>query len=157
TLGPKRAKTTALIGLCVAGAIMLLALRRGDGWIMILFCLFGLECFRRFRDAGSPAGQPGPVRDAEEPVAPSGAPRLREAEEALADDRYDEAGTLAELVLTEDPPRRVRVAALSVIGWAHLLEGRADQAARVVKAIGRDGRPDPALVGAVLLAQGELA
>ena len=79
--------------------------------------------------------------------------QLREAEAALADDRYDEAGTMAELILREEPPKRIRAAALQILSWAHVLEDRPKEAARIIKAIERIGEPDPALVGTIMLAQ----
>jgi len=154
-LGPKRMRVTATISLIAGGSVVLLALSLKQLWIAFIFGLATLQSFQRFRAASAEAGprkskRPPPP---EETVDPAIMAQLRDAEDALADDRYDEAGTIAELVLTEEPPKRARAAALQILGWAHLLEGRPKEAARIIKAIERLGEPDPALVGAILLAE----
>jgi Zn-dependent protease len=157
-LGPKRAKLTATISVSVGGLITLLALSWGQIWIAFVFGLCTFQSYQRFRmaaEAGPRRPQPKPV-EPEVPISPEVQNNLAQARAALADDRFDQAGTLAELVLSESPPPKARVQALEVIAWAYLLEGRPDEAARAIKAIQRDGDPDVALVGAVLLAKDEL-
>jgi hypothetical protein len=99
--------------------------------------------------------KPAEPKPKEDPVPPELHAQLMAARAALEADRFDEAGTIAELVLTADPPPSARQDALHIVGWAHLLEDRPEQAARVVAAIERHGEVDLALVGAVLLARGD--
>ena len=153
-LGPRRAKITATLSL-VAGILVVIVCvtREPPMWfIAFIFGMCTVQSYQRFRmasDAQSHA-KPKKKKKPEEPVAPEIAEQLLLAKDALADDRYDEAGSLAEKIIEAKPPRAVRVEALDVLGWAHLLEGRAEEAARVVAAIQRDGEADPALAGSVL-------
>lgn len=157
-LGPKRTKLTAYISITFGVAVALFGLYY-DMWVLaIIFGLAAVTTFQRFRTENASAPRPSPARPAvrEEPIAPDITAKLNEARAALDDDRYDEAGTLAELVLAGSPPKKAKVAALEIIAWAHLLEDRPDEAARAIKAIQREGEPDLALVGSVLLAKKEL-
>ncbi len=155
-LGPKRIRITAIVSLVAGGLVTLFCLTTKQLWIAFIFGLATLQSFQRFRAAQAEPGRAKakPRRPPEEAVDPAIVAQIREAEEALADDRYDEAGTIAELVLSEEPPKRARLAALEILCWAHLLEDRPQEAARIIKAIERLGQPDLALVGAVLLAEG---
>lgn len=156
-LGPKRLRTTAIVALIAGSAVVLYAVSIQWWWLAFIFGLATAQSFQRFRAAAAPAQRSSaPPREREESIDPSVAARLAEARAALDDERFDEAGTIAELVLSSNPPKSARVAALSVIVWAHLLEGRASEAARVLGALRREGEPDAALVAAILMAQDEL-
>jgi len=156
-LGPKRERTALAISFVVAVGVCIWAVSVSWWFVVVIFGLCAYQTYQRYRALSpAPAGKPRPVAPpAEATLQPEVAERLRQAEEALANDRYDEAGTIAELLLTDNPPARVRVQALHVIGWAHLLEDRPDEALRVVKAIKRDGKPDPALLGTALMKKGD--
>lgn len=157
SLGPRRARLTATISVGAGGLVTLLALSQGQLWIAFVFGLCTFQSYQRFRmaaEAEAPRRVSKPV-EPEEPIAPELAQMIAKARAALADDRYDEAGTLAELIIADKPPKRARLDALTVLAWAHLLKGRAEEAGRVVKAIARDREPDPALVGAVLFQQNQ--
>jgi Zn-dependent protease len=154
-LGPTRSRITATLSLIAGSTVALYCLSTKQLWIAFIFGLATLQSFQRYRAATKERGQPkgkAPAK-AEETLEPAIVAKLQEAKEALADDRCDEAGTLAELVLSEEPPKRARLAALQILGWAHLLENRPKEAARIVKAIERIGEPDLALVGAIMLAE----
>jgi hypothetical protein len=123
---------------------------------MVLIGAATFYTVNRYRAEAAPAPVARPKPEPEEDVAPEVVAQLRDAESALADERHEQAVTLADLVLSANPPKRTRMAALTVIGWAELLEGNPDRAARAIRAIQRDGEPDPALMGAVLMAQERL-
>ncbi|MBW2454665.1 MAG: site-2 protease family protein [Deltaproteobacteria bacterium] len=155
-LGPKRTRITAILSLVAGASVTVFCLTTKQLWIAFIFGLATMQSFQRFRAAQA---EPGRAKDKprtppEDAVDPAIVAQIREAEAALADDRYDEAGTIAELVLNEEPPKRVRMAALEILGWAHLLEDRPKEAGRIIKALERLGEPDLALVGAVMIAEG---
>ncbi len=154
-LGPTRTRITATLSLIAGSSVALYCLSTKQLWIAFIFGLATLQSFQRYRAATQERGQAkgkAPEKP-EEVLDPAIVAQLKEAKEALDDDRYDEAGTLAELVLSEEPPKRARLAALQILGWAHLLEDRPQEAARIIKAIERDGQPDLAMVGAIMLAE----
>ncbi len=158
TLGPRRKRLTIIISVTAGALVTLFALWLRQPWIAFVFGLCTFQSYQRFRAASEagPQPAPAPASKPQEPVDPEIASALRDAQSALADGRYDEAGTLAELVLAKSPPTGPRVAALEIVAWAHVLEGRPDEAARAIKAVQRDGDPDLALVGSVLLAKDQL-
>lgn len=157
-LGPRRMRLTVIISVCAGALVTLLALLSEYLYAAILFGMFTFQSYQRFRMQAETTPKPPPKKPTapDEPVPAEVMAKLQEAKDALVEDRYDEAGTLAELVLSQSPPVKARIEALETIAWAHLLEGRADEAARAIKAIQRDGDPDVALVGSVLLAKDEL-
>jgi Zn-dependent protease len=157
-LGPQRVRTTAVVSLLVGGSVALYFFAERDWWIGFIFAMSALQSFQRFQASTAP--QPvdrtrPPSTPPAEPVPPETAHQLERARRALTDDRYEEAGTLAELVLARSPPLGARLEALDLLAWAALLDGRPKEAARVIGAIERDGTPDPALIGSVLHALGE--
>jgi hypothetical protein len=124
--------------------------------------MLSFQSFQRFQadgttrpDATAPLAadaEPAAPVDAE-PITPQVMASLGAAKRALEAGRYDEAGGMAEALLQEEPPPPVKLDALHIVGWAHLLEDRPEQSARVVAAINRFAMADPALEGAVLFAQ----
>ncbi|MCA9625870.1 MAG: site-2 protease family protein, partial [Myxococcales bacterium] len=164
-LGPKRIKATAAISITIAVTLAVLALRTsffgfGGPWTAMIFGLAAFQSYRRYQAAADAVSHARPAPKApkpdEAPMSPAHQSQLARAKEALADDRYDEAATLAELVLSEQPVRAARIEALHVVGWAHLLQGRVEQAERVLKAIHRETEPDLAFLGALLFHREEL-
>jgi Zn-dependent protease len=170
-LGPERTRAATITSLAVAAVAGAWFLYRRDWWPVVIIGLCAVQTYQRFQmtaaamrraDPGRPVSTP-PPRESDGPAALDAETRaeLARAKRALEDDRYDEAGTLAELVLARRPPPAARRAALEILAWAHLLEGRADEAARVVRALEREGggrtSADAALVGAVLIARDERA
>ena len=156
-LGPKRARLTATISVSAGALVTLASLALGQYWIAFVFGLCTFQSYQRYRATETPEQRaPQPVAEPpEEPATPEVSEALQKARAALLEDRYDEAGTHAELVMTSSPPRKARIEALEIIAWAHLLEGRPEEAARAVKAVQRDGDPDLALVGSILFAKDE--
>jgi Zn-dependent protease len=162
-LGPRRQRLTALLstiigGLVTAAAVGLISLGfRGMWWPAMLFGFATFQSWQRHRAlADDRPAAPRPKRVEPREVVPAEVEaQLRKAKGALDDDRFDEARTLAELVLSASPPREARVSALEVVAWSHLLQGRPEEAARALKSVQKDGNPDLALVGAVLMAKGE--
>lgn len=157
-LGPRRAKLTAYISIAFGAGVALIGLYL-EMWVLaIIFGLAGFTTYQRFRAEHADAPRPRDPKPAkrQDAIPPEVTAQLSKAQAALLDDRFDEAGTIAELVLAGSPPKKARVEALEVIAWAHLLENRPDEAARAIKAIQREGNPDLALVGSVLLAKNEL-
>ncbi len=156
-MGPRRQRLAMMVslGFGVAGAVAALAF--GRHFIAIVLGMCAIGTYQRYRTHTAPVTKVMPKQPfkPEEPVPPEIEAQLRKAKQALEDERYDEAGTLAELIIADKPPKRARLDALTVLAWAHLLKGRAEEAGRVVKAIARDREPDPALVGAVLFQQNQ--
>ncbi|MBW2527804.1 MAG: site-2 protease family protein [Deltaproteobacteria bacterium] len=165
-MGPKRARAAALVSLVTGISIALLFLVGGFLWGTFLVGLGAVQSYQRFQseadegggDTGgqrpSPRAQVAkPVED-DRPVPPEIADEIALAREALADDDYEKAGTIAEQVLSQAPPLSAQIQALHLIGWAHLLLDRPDQAARVLAALEQLGEIDKALAAAVLRAQG---
>lgn len=76
---------------------------------------------------------------------------------ALANGDTEVATEIAQGLLerAEEPERRAR--GLQVLAWAHLLEGRADEAARTLEALPDDQPADAYLEGRVRLAVGDAA
>jgi hypothetical protein len=162
-LGPRRFKLTATLSLIGGIIAVVLCLYKREMWIAFIFGLCTAQTYQRFRALAGPSASPNPAvanlrrqADTDQPIAPAVLQRLRQAEQALADERYDEAGTQAELLLTETLPSKARVKALHIVGWAHLFENRADEAMRVLKTIRREGQADPLFVGTLLMQKGEL-
>ena len=157
-LGPRRSKLTATISLLGgAGVVIYCLMPPAEWWLAFLFGMFTMQSYQRFRMSPEATGRP--ERSAPKPVeqiAPEIQTQLAAATLALNDERYDEAGTIAELVLADGPPTVAKLAALNILGWAHLLEGRPEEAARVLRAIEHDGEADPALVGTVLMLTDEM-
>ena len=158
-LGARRQKLSATISMAIGGAVVLWSLAQDppQWWIGLIFGMAAFHSYQRYRAASetSPTPKAVPKAPSEAPLPPEIEAQLRQATEALADERYDEAGTLAELVLGEGPPKHGRIRATEIIAWAHLLEGRLTEAARAIRAIQRDGAPDAALVGSLLFNTGE--
>lgn len=167
-LGPSRARLAAMISLVAGISIAMLFLVGGFLWGTFLVGMGAVQSYQAFqaesrgRGAGDTGGrQPSPPRapaskpaEDERPIPPEVAAQIALAEQALADDEYERAGTLAEQLLGEEPPQPAQIKALHVIGWAHLLLGRPEQAARALAAIEQLGEIDKALAAAVLREQG---
>jgi len=157
-LGAKRARLTAVVSLLFAGGVAAYGFSGGNFLLGFMFVLLGLQSFQRFQaTAPTPAPTRIEPRISEPPVPIELERELKRARDALADDRYDDAGRIAAQVLAKDPPRSGRIQALEVSAWSHLLAGRFDEAARETRAIERHGRSDAALAGAVLFARKEYA
>lgn len=164
-LGPSRARIAALVSLVCGVSIALLFLVNGLLWGTFLVGLGALQSYQRFQaeSQGAPKERP-PKRPAvptakgapDAPLPPEIKTQLALARQALADDQYEEAGTMAEEILAASPPPPAQIAALHIIGWAHFLLGRPEQAARVLAAVERIGPVDKALAAAVLKEQGNI-
>ncbi len=164
-LGPQRTRIAALVSLICGVSIALMFLFARQIWGTLIVGLGALQSYQRFqaesrnRASKRPPAPPAWNRKSEKPdrpVPPEMNAQLATAKAALADDLYEQAGSIAETIIALDPPERARIDALHILGWAHLLAERPDQAARVVAAIERHGKVDVALVGAVLYAKGDL-
>ncbi|MSP24842.1 MAG: hypothetical protein EXR75_06675 [Myxococcales bacterium] len=154
-LGPRRARTTAMISLAAGVAVAAYSLATDRIWMGFIFAMSAMQSFQRLQAAAQERKTPGRA-PSEPPLARELTQQLERGTEALADDRLDEARTIAELVLSENPPRAGRLAALHLLAWAHLLANRLDLAAGIVGKLHAEGvEPDVALAGAVLLARGE--
>jgi hypothetical protein len=161
-LGPERTRTTALVSLICGVTIALLFLVAGHFWVTFIVGMGALQSYQRFQAESSAraSGKAAPLKRPKTaapdlPVPPEVRAQIEEARAALADDDYDRAGTIAEQVLSGEPPIRAQLDALHVLAWAHLLLGRPDQAALVGAAIERLGELDKALAAAVLRASGK--
>ncbi len=154
-LGPRRVRTTAIVSLVAGALVAAFAFFTNRMWMGFIFAMSALQSFQRFQAEAPNA--PAPRRAPEEPPLPAElAQELDRAKSALDEGRHEEAATLAELVLSKDPPRGARVAALHVLGWAHVLDGSLDAAARALHQVRRSGvAPDPALEGACSFARGD--
>jgi Zn-dependent protease len=161
TLGPTRKRTTAIISLVTGGLVVLVCVAQNQWWIAFLFGMLSFQSFQRLQE-GAPArahaeeplaAEPPAEPYAPEPIEPQIMARLHDAGRALEEGRYNDAGSAAEALLDDEPPAPVRLDALHIVAWAYLLGDEPKQAARVIDAIGRLGMVDPALAGAVLLAE----
>ena len=129
-MGPQRARATAMISLVAGiGIAIFFFVVFHSLWGAAIVGLGALQSYQRLQALKPSRPEPSSLVDRpqavyEEPVPPELDAKLAKAQRLLADDRYDEAGTLAELVLAERPPKRARLEALTLIGWAHLLEDR---------------------------------
>jgi Zn-dependent protease len=154
-LGPRRAQLTARISLAISASVALYAASEGLYIIAAVLAYASFQTYQQLAASAAPAARrAAKPEQQEDTVSAELIAQLQVAEAALNDERFDEAGTRAEMILSEQPPKAARIAALQLIGWAHLLQGRPEEAENVLKAITRDGTPDPALVGAVLRARG---
>nr|AYM54539.1 hypothetical protein [Racemicystis crocea] len=165
-LGPKRIRIAAgisfLVGMLIAGLSLYFF---KSWWTAMLFGMGAVQSYQRFQAEApaEPAARPARREQANETemVPPELAALLRSARHALNEERFDRARALSQKVLEGDGGA-VKVTAgaareaLEVLAWTHLLEGRAQAASDVIEQARRYGEPDAALVGAVLLARGEL-
>lgn len=171
-LGPKRERLTALISMLVGLTVALYSLYSGMIFIGMLFGFSAYQSYQRFRsEEAVPAARahsqpPPPARAAQlSEIDPRAAALIQRARNALAEDRPAEAVELAEQVLagfesdegehTPASPLATRQA-LEIVSWAHVAEGRPDEAGKVHAAICNIGEPDPALTGAIFFAKGQL-
>ena len=153
-MGPRRERLTykVMIVVAIAVSVLVLTYLKFAYFIIIIMGIGAYQAYQRLQMIGSATRRvdPTPAKAAEAKVPPEMRAKLQEAKNALADDRYDEAGTIAELILGEKPPKPARIEALHIIGWAHLLEDRPAEAERALKAIAKETEPDLALLGALL-------
>jgi len=159
-MGPRRERLTYKVMIVAAIAVSAYVVSTGDYiFIVVIMGIGAYQAYQRLQMIGSATRRvdPTPEKKAEMQVPPAVRAKLQEAKNALADDRYEEAGTIAELVLGEKPPAPARIEALHVIGWAHLLQDRPTEAERVLKAIAKETEPDLALLGALLFHKDDLA
>ena len=159
-LGPRRARLTAGISGLIAGAVTLAALKYNQWWIAMLFGMATVQSYQRFsaspEDGSAPAARRPAVPVGEEIPAELAA-MLQTARSALAEEQLARAISIAQAVLITTPlPPRAAVLALEIIGWAHLLGDDPREAAKAVESAKSLGDVDAALVGATLLASGDL-
>jgi Zn-dependent protease len=152
-LGPRRIRTTYLVSLAIGVGIVALAFSFRFWFVAIIIGMFTWNTYGRFRELGD--GAPRPRVPPTPPIPPELVAALGEAKRALDDERFEQARTHAELILSGTVPAAVRLEALTIIGWSYLLEGEIDGAAAAVRAIQKQGNPDPALVGAVAFQKGD--
>jgi tetratricopeptide (TPR) repeat protein len=159
TLGPKHTQLTAAISTIVGFLLAAGFVYLGEVWGALLFGLSAVQSYRLFTRAAPEEGgrDRETVPDAQAPVPPELAALLRAARNALGNEELERASSLAQRVLEGDGgtiavPPTARSAALDVIAWAHLLEGRPEVAAEVLAQIRRIAVPDAGLEGAVLFA-----
>lgn len=159
-LGPRRVKLTAAISALVAAGVAIAALKFQQWYIAMLFGMAAMQSFQRFN--APPAHS---VIMPEKKSTPPGAAvpaelaaMLQTARNALAEEQLERAISIAQEVLVATPlPPRAAVLALEIIGWAHLLGDDPREAAKAVASAQSLGDVDAALVGATLLATGDLA
>jgi len=163
-LGPKRARLSAIISLIFGGLTALWFLVAwGSLWGTFLVGMAAMQSYQRLKNQPrgtahpTAAERPAPAAPAAEPIPQELNRQLIAAEHALNAESFEQAGTIAELVLASSPPKAARVRALHILGWAYLLNGQPREAARVTTSIEKAGEVDLALVGAILRAKGELA
>lgn len=160
-LGPKRTRLTAAISTVCGIGCAVLGYTFGGSWLAFLFGMLALQSFQRYQaETPDPSPRTGPAparRVVEAPLSPELERDLKRAGDALADDRYAEARSMAESVLATEPPRAARIRALEIVAWSLLLEGSLDEATRAVRALERHGTSDAALAGGVLFARGDRA
>jgi Zn-dependent protease len=166
-LGPKRERLTAIISTAVGFAVAVFFVSQRSLWGALLFGMAAMRSYQRFSGGTSPSlfdgvgGRTAPAPRGVDLVPPELAALLRSARHALANEQLDRAMALAQQVLDGDggtiaaPPQAI-FEALEVFAWAHLLGGRPDLAAEVLGQARRIAEPDPALSGAVLMAQKNL-
>jgi Zn-dependent protease/tetratricopeptide (TPR) repeat protein len=166
-LGPKRARVAATISLLVAAGLGLLMLRFNMLWGAMIMGMSAFSSYQRLAAGGGATPASEPASDGEAPrrtLSPAVLVELQRARHALANDDPDTALTLAERLLrgvSEDgslapPPPPVAHAALETMAWARLQREESEQAGEMVRSAERLGPVDPALVGAVAMARGDL-
>ncbi|MBK8259110.1 MAG: site-2 protease family protein [Polyangiaceae bacterium] len=161
-LGPKRTRITAVISLVAAIGTAVVFFMIGLWFAAILFAFFAHSSLTRLQSE-PPIEELSVRRPVVREAAVPGEilTKLRSARRALAEDDLVQATILANEAVRmtgnyEEPLPRVRLEAYEVLGWAAQLRGEHDEAARWVKAAQQHGVPDAALIGAVLLARGEI-
>lgn len=166
-LGPKRIRITLGISFLAGAGLTVLGLAWHQYWIALIFGMGAFSSYQRFREESADGGESAmpPARrkapDSSEGIAPELMALLQSARHAVAEEQTARAMTLAQQVLGGDggtipvSPRAV-LQALEIITWAHLLDGRLDQAADTLAQIRKMGEPDAALAGAVALARKDL-
>jgi Zn-dependent protease/thioredoxin-like negative regulator of GroEL len=160
TLGPKRARLTAGLSTIFGIACAVAGYSFGGTWLAFLFGMLALQSFQRYQaESPDPTPRATPVdrRPIDPPLSPELERELKRASDALEAERFDEARTIANAVLTAEPARNGRIRALETIAWAFLLEGQIEEATRAVRSMERHGKADAALAGGVLFARRELA
>jgi Zn-dependent protease len=158
-LGPKRLRTTAIVSLVCGVGIALFFAIGGHLWVTFLVGMGAIQSYQQLQAAAVPDGgarirRGAKPREGDDAPPPELANTLASARRALADERFAEAAALCEEVLGSKPPRGAEREALHLLGWVHVLEGRGDEAAKVLGAIERKGEIDKALAAAVLRANG---
>ncbi len=173
-LGPRRIRISAGISLGLAGLLIVYFLRRHEYWGVFIFGMAAVQNFQRLRAEGPapavrPSAPPRPSTLDERPLPPGVVALLKQARSALAEEDGDRARALAEQVLAgegsghelggeappEGPAPEAARVAHEIVAWSHLLAGRVDQAHEALGRARKMGEPDPALLGAVLLARGD--
>ncbi|MFO0619456.1 MAG: hypothetical protein U0414_43110 [Polyangiaceae bacterium] len=149
-LGPKRLRATLIISGVAGGAACIYFLSQKNIWAAYLFgssAVSAIIALRGFIPAPRPKSAP----------PPSGvAAALTRAQSALDEDRPGDAlGIVAEILGDRATPGE-RAKALSIGVWAHLMRGEEAAASEKLTELRSMGDPDPALVGNVALACGQL-
>jgi Zn-dependent protease len=172
-LGPRRSRLTAGISMVVAFLIAAFFVYLRSVWGALLFGLSAMQSYRRFSEE-TPEPRGSKIEEDPDAVAPEILALLQTARHAIANDQLDRAAELAQRALEGDGgtvpvSRRARLLALEVIAWTHLLaaqaadrpgavrDDRVATAAEVLAEARKHGEPDPALTGAILFAQNDLA
>lgn len=153
TLGPKRARITAIISLVAGTAVALYFLKLGSMWGAFIFGMGAVQSFQRFRSEGSRSAD-GPAPQ----VSPEATAALKSARQALADEQLDRAIALAERVLSGEagtPSPRATALAYEIIAWAHQMAGRLDEAENALARAGMLGPVDAALAATLVRARGK--
>jgi Zn-dependent protease len=169
-LGPKRYRLTlgisALVGtaLAIFFAVQLKAL-----FATYLFGTAALQSFMRLREVSEAIRESSAALKSREPsgtqpdpIHPHVERALREARRALEDERWADATRRASDVIDGKiegagrPASRSVADALTILAWAELAQDNVDKASDIVTRLARQTTADPALVGSVALARGDV-
>lgn len=150
-LGPARLRITLIVSAIAGGAACIFLLSRKNLWGAYLFGSSAVSSVVALRGL-MPAPRPKPA-----PASSNSDAALAKAQAALDDDRPDDALSITREILAERPAPADRRKALTMAAWAHLMRGDEKAANEAVRDLSSLGEPDPAIVGNVALANGELA
>lgn len=150
-LGKSRLRITLIVSAAVASAVCLffLAVPRSM-WGAYLFGSSAMSSIVALRSL-VPAPRPKAAAPPSEVTA-----GLKKAQDALDDDRPDDALALVKEILAERPTQGDRAKALTIGVWAELMRGEEATATELLTELSTVAEADPALVGNVALASGKL-
>ena len=166
-LGPKRYRITLGVSALAGTVLALLFLMSGSMIAVMIFGFAAVQSFIQLREVSSAVRDSkvasDVVRAEKEPIQPATARALKEAQVALQEEEHDRAMTLARGVLEGReleggrPQARAIAEALAILGWAQLAVGDVPAASETVARLSRTAHADPALVGTLAFARGDLA
>jgi Zn-dependent protease len=163
-LGPRRLRLTLGISGVVGVLAAIYFFTRGVTFGAIILGFAAMQAFMRLREISTLLEESGvAAQKADQPsqIAPPIAKELRDAKLLL--DAEDPAAAVAKArpiaegtpVAGLRPTPRAVAEALTICAWAELARGDLQSVRTILARIGRVGAPDPALLGALALAEGE--